>query len=604
MSRIIITNDETMFNSLIDENIKSGVELCERKVCSGLYFASFYKRVNKNENYFENKESDFAMCSGTFLYRESTGVKGLENILLNYDNNLDIRNEIIGNYSFILAKDNEITVFCDPYAIYDLFYFEENGKFAVCNSLKELATIKSDKSVKVSSLISETILSGYIGNETFIKGVYKLRGTEKLVLNPDTLFVDNVNYNKKTWDFSQKTIEQAVEEYVDLVRKYTSQITKVWGDIGVHQTGGLDNRLIFSALMNSNVEPLLLYGRGNSILTTTNQEDYDCVLEYTKKFKIKNHIMNWGHKESDYSSNSIDNLYGKYGFKFAIYGASQSFFDEYEGGIPDYPEFLEFGYFGENLRLREYLGDRLSVPLDEFFDVYLFGGRYGDINDLNFLPDAEEVKQTLREEYLKEASLFGIYPGDEILAEDFDEFRWVHARQADSRSLNLINEFTSSFATLSIPELHEFPWSLPAEWRKSAEFQLRVTNSLYPKALDIPIFSHGNLQTLNRDDFTLAINYTWAQKVKSLMDTINVSDKMLNFSKGVYFRFMERNRDKASLAIKNKSSADKVEKIIENYLGGDCPEHLRFISPRHYPGHIVGLYRYYLHIRALEKFTK
>ncbi|KAA1166116.1 hypothetical protein [Pseudoalteromonas fuliginea] len=604
MSRIVISNDEKVFDSLVKENIKSGVELSNVIKRAGLYFASFYKRVKKNENFFESDNSDFILGCGTLIYNDSTSSEALEGIISNYEQSLSIRDNIFGNYSIVLSKDSVVTVFCDPYSIHDIYYYEENGTFAICNSLKELTKVKSNKSVKVSSLISETILSGYIGNETFIEGIFKLRGTEKLILQSEELSIVDVNYQKAVWNFEGKTVDDAVDTYVNLIKKYTSKIAKVWGEIGVHQTGGLDNRLIFSGLIDAGVKPLLLYGKGNGILTTTNQEDLECVKQYSKKFDLKHHIMDWGHNETDYSLNSINSLFNKYGFKFAIYGAPKSFFSEYEGGIPDYPDFLEFGYFGENLRLREYLDGRDSISLDDFFEDYLFGGRYGDINNPDFLPQSMEIKRTLRAEYLKEASLFGLNIDTDILAKDFDEFRWVHARKADSRSLNLINEFTSSFATLSVPELHEFPWSLPAEWRENAQFQLRVIHRLYPQSLTVPIFSHGNLQTLNKNNFSLTINYTWAQKVKSLMDVFNASSKVINYSKEVYFRFFERNKEKAKLALKNKSSTEYVVKKLESYFENECPKELSFIVPKHYPGHIVGLYRYYLHIRALEEVEK
>ncbi|WP_128731500.1 hypothetical protein [Pseudoalteromonas sp. PS5] len=604
MSRIVISNNEFLFNSLIERNVSSGLEVSSVIKRLGVYFASFYKRVNKAENFFESNESDFILGSGTLIYNDSTSAEALEHILADYSGSIDVRNKILGNYSIALSKNSEVSVFCDPYAIHDLYFFEEGDSFAISNSLKELAEVKSNKNINISSLISETILSGYIGNETFIEGIYKLRGIEHLKLDSKGLAVVKGNYQKKEWNFDGKTIDHAVEQYVEMVRKYIVQISKVWNNIGVHQTGGLDNRLIFSGLMSVGVNPQLLYGRGNGILTTTNQEDLECVQEYSKIFSLNHHIMDWGHIDKDYTNTNIYNLYAKYGFKFAIYGAPEAFFNEYEGAIPNYPDFLEFGYFGENLRLREYVVEREKISLDEFFNDYLFGGRYGDINNVDFLPNSQEIKSKLREEYLREASLLGININNDILAKDFDEFRWIHARKADSRSLNLINEFTSSFAILSIPELHEFPWSLPAEWRKNAQFQLRVIHKLCPQALEIPLFSHGNLQTLNKESFSLTINYTWAQKVKSLMDKFKFNSHAIAYSKDIYFRFFERNKAKASLALRNRSSRESVEKIVEDYFENECPESLKFIKPQHYPGHIVGLYRYYLHIKALEHIFK
>ncbi|EII3613623.1 hypothetical protein LG579_004598, partial [Vibrio parahaemolyticus] len=598
MSRLIISNSEILFKKLLKSHNDAGLSLCEEFKHNGMHLASFYKRVRPVENCTKYDGTSFAIASGTYTYEGDIGRNALCQALKCSENDEDFRNKFIGNYSIALSKGDVVEVYCDPYAIHDLYYFYENGQYAISNSLRDIAKLKENLSLMEENIVSETILAGYIGNETIFKGIYKLRGSEKLEITDNVLEVVNLGYKKKEWTFEGKTIDDAAQDYANLITKYSHFIAKGWGDngIGIHQTGGLDNRLIFSAFMNLEISPTLLYGKGNSILTTTNKEDLDCVLEYGKKFGLNTHIMNWGHSREDFSLEFFESLFEKYGFKCAIYGAPKAFFSEYEGRIPDYPSFLEFGYFGENLRLREYVGSRSFISINEFFDDYLFGGRYGDINSVEFLPHSNTIKQKLKKQYLNEAKLFDLDFEEVIPAERFDEFRWVHARKADSRSLNLINEFTCSFSLLSVPELHEFPWSLPADWRRSGEFQLRVINKLFPQALDIKVFSHGNMQKFDRNNFNLNIDYSYAQKIKSLMDQLGINKDAVAFFKKLYFQFLEKDRGKAELAKKNISSTKLVSEILDKYLNEDCPKELKFINPNHYPGHIVGLYRYYLHI--------
>ncbi|MEZ9402955.1 hypothetical protein AB4159_16740 [Vibrio cyclitrophicus] len=604
MSRIAISNDLDTFNSLINENIKCGLEVSYKLESGGIYFASFYKRVKKVVNYFIDG-SDFILCSGTFIYKGKTAQEGLALILKDFDSINNIQDTIKGNYTIVASVNGKVEVICDHYAIHDLFYFvEENKTFALCNSLSELAKVKKVNLVNKSSLIAETILSGYVGNESFIQGIYKLRGMEKLVFENSELKIGKIDQKDIKFSLFDKDIDidDAVDFYCSMVEKHVKDIVDIWGDIAIHQTGGMDNRLIFSAMIGNGNSPQLLYGRGNSILTTTNKEDFDCVLNYAQRFSLPYQIMDWSHTHNDSNPDNWRQLFDKYGFKFAIYGAPQNFFNQYEGDINNYPEFFEFGYYGENLRLREYLKNKTSVSIDEFFDSYLFGGGggYGDLNNMEFLPDHQKIKSILRKEFIFEAQLNGIELNEYIDANDFDKVRWVHARRADSRSVNLINEFAPSFATLSIPELHQFPWCLPREWKEGAKFQLKVIDRLCSSALDVPIFSHGNSQKLNRDTFKLEKQITWQHKVKNTLSYLGLNDKTIKFFTKLYFLYFEKDTSKAELGLNNMQSKDEMFKVLIEYLDSACPDDLKFINASSYPGHIVGLYRYFLHVNALE----
>ncbi|OCH57488.1 hypothetical protein [Vibrio cyclitrophicus] len=603
MSRIAISNNINVFNELVERNLECGLTLSCNIESEGVYFASFYKRVKKVVNYYMEGDN-FILSSGTFVYKGKTGEEGLSLILNDYRLGNDFEKEIKGNFTIALSIDDHMRVICDHYSIHDLFYFTENDNtFAVCNSLSELAKVKNIKKINKSSLISETILSGYIGNESFIQGIYKLRGMEIIELSKSKLKVKITPQENLKFDLCNKSIEQAADMYCDMLQKHVKDIVNIWGDIAVHQTGGMDNRLIFSALVNQGSRPNLLYGRGNSILTTTNKEDLDCVLNYANRFSLPYQIMNWSHEASDSKPESWHNLYNRYGFKYAIYGAPQNFFDQYEGSIEHYPEFFEFGYYGENLRLREYLKNKDGVSIDEFFNSYLFGGGggYGDLNNIDFLPDSNSIKSKLRKEFIFEAQLNGIELDEYIDANDFDKIRWIHARRADSRSVNLINEFAPSFATLSTPELHQFPWSLPREWKEGAKFQLMVIDKLCSKALDVPIFSHGNPQVLNRNTFKLEKQITWQHKVKNALTSFGVNNNVLKVLTRLYFKYLETDNSKAELGMNNIQSKEETFRVLVDYLDNTCPDDLKYINASHYPGHIVGLYRYFLHVQALEK---
>ncbi|MEL0613787.1 hypothetical protein [Marinomonas arenicola] len=605
MSGLIISNDLVFFENLYKSHLNSGFVLFKEERKNGVYIASFKKRVKDICSFKAEEDGSYIFSSGSFVYHNETGESALGNILNEFSNVKEVRDELIGNYAMAVTLSGETTLFTDPYGIYDIFYYENAGKFAVSTSLSSFASVFSEVKINKSALFSETILAGYIGNESIFEGVYKLRGVEEIALSKDSFKIKTLPYCSKKWDFSNLTIEDAVEQYKDLIVKYTSKVSSIWGDnMAIHQTGGLDNRLIFSAFANTGKKPQLIYGQGNSILTTTDNEDRDCVLEYAEKFKLNAHIMDWSHGEGSRGIDMWEQHFRRYGFKFSIYGAPVSFFEEYEGKIPKYPDFFEFGYYGENLRLREFLDGVEYVDTDVFFESYLFGGGggYGIINDDDFLPDSEYIKNKLKLDFINEAKLHGVDIGDKIYAKDFDRVRWVHARKADSRSLNFINEFAPSIAMLSIPELHEFPWSLPAEWRKNGEFQLRVIHSLCPKALEVPIFSHGKLQTLKKDEYSLKIKYTVAERIKFILESVKLPNKVVRSIANIYHNYFQLDRGKASALKSNSATMENAQNWILSYLEEDVSDQLRFVNPKNYKGHIVGLHRYAIHIYALDKF--
>lgn len=604
MSRIIISNNESKFHILVQRSIQAGLVVSSQQKWQGIYFASFYKRVKRVENFYKDNDENFAISSGTLLFDGDIGRNALKGVL-NTSSQLDeLRENLSGNYTVAMAHQGKVSVFCDPYAIHDVYYFQEEGDYAICNSLIDLACIKKDLSVNKSGLISETLLSGYIGNESMFQNIFKLRGVEELILGRNDFKIIRHKYECREWDFVGMDIDCAVRDYANLLRAQARNIRKAWPNVGLHQTGGLDSRLIFSALMAEGIRPKLLYGKGNSILTTTNKEDLDCVLDYANRFKLDLHLMNWSNRPTGESHSAWKGLFNRYGLKYAIYGASASFFSEYEGNIPDYPDFFEFGYYGENLRLREYLSGRDSVPLDEFFESYLFGGGggYGDLNKVSFLPDGDCIKEELRNQYMLEAEFYGLKPDGPLTKMNFDRFRWVHARRADSRSVNLINEFAPSFALLSTPALHELPWSLPAVWREGAEFQLRVINELHPEALEASIFSHGSLQHVDRSTFKIEKKHTLNERIKDILRSVGAGDKFIRTCASIYHRYFQSDKEAARLIELNQVTSEQASHWVYKFLDEECHEIHRYVNARSYPGHIVGLYRYALHIYAFQNF--
>lgn len=510
MAKFVISNVEDFFLRACERYSEAGFEDCIEQL-SDVLVKSFYKKAHKNKNgvIFENQ--DYCFVIGTCIYKGVVGEKSIRQLYQDFSGDIEsIRDASLGNYAVLIRKHGNITIFVDKYQVFNLYYSNINGRWVVTNSLSAIACSAGLSKIDEYALLEESMLVGSIGEQTIFSHIKRLQGYQVIRIeeNVESLAVFDVPYNRPRRNFEGGRIEDAVNEYVSLIKSSFSVVSGAFGgDIAIHQTGGLDNRTVLSAFLNVGARPRMLYGVGDSILLDTKSEDLEICRIYQNKFDLRLDVLNWADPEIG-SEYLWQDLFSRYGFKYAICGGSRGFLESYESGISDYPRFFECGYFLENLRSREfcdaYAGD--SISIEDFVTHYLLNGAYGKFNSATgFYKEYDGFRQSLISRFERHAELYNIERDVDgrIPLGRFDELRWIHARRSDSQLVNFLNDFSNSIAIFSIPELHEFPFDLPFEWRQKAQFQLRVINELCSDALDVPIFSHSTPHRFNRETATM-----------------------------------------------------------------------------------------------------
>jgi hypothetical protein len=508
MSKLILSNDQSMYEKGLAHLKGRGLKLSndDSKV-SNLYFNTFKKRFQDDDNILVYPNGDYIAYSGTFIYDGDIGVKGLDKICNTFkkDNNVKkLRAGITGNYLFSIKIKDIVTVFVDKYQILKSYYHISENKICIANSLSTVASMMNYLQEDYNNIIQESFMFSIVGNETIIQNIYQLNGNEYIELNSITGSFEHrsIEYEKLSYHGGD-TIEYYVKIMASRIKEHAGMILKVFGDeICINMTGGLDSRTILAAFLSVGANPKLLYGVGNDSLTNTKANDLGICKLLAEKYKLELNIMDWSSNNT--ISQDWDDLFIKNGFSYKIYGGAAAVFNNYEGLLPKYPKFMEFGYFGEALREREWTENRKSdtFTLDEFLSEYYMSPF---INE-DIYSDYDQLYMKIKNEFLESANIYKIKHVDQTFSnESMNELRWITARKADSIMVNYMNNNTYSYSILSDPEIHEMALSLPLKYRVNSKFQLELIHELQRDTLEIPIYSHG--QRLLFDSSTKTIKH-------------------------------------------------------------------------------------------------
>ncbi len=180
------------------------------------------------------------------------------------------------------------------------------------------------------------------------------------------------------------------------------------------------------------------------------------------------------------------NLFGEYS---TIYCGNQNFHDTYLKKIlPEQFDFIEFGYFLEAMRLREWAARRgqTMIQIDNYIDDYLIK------NHLFNQKEETRLRELLAEIVHENILNAGIEIKNKAISiNDFERLRWEISRHCDSVSLKWINHFAYNFPLFGTPDIHNLILSLPANVILDGSFQIKFLQNMDKELVNnIQIFSH------------------------------------------------------------------------------------------------------------------
>ena len=545
MSRITLTNCKKKFEQDILLNKEAGLTDCQVIENGNTFLAVYKKRVIRTENLLKFDNGDFVCAIGTIIYDELFEKEALKRMYMDFNGDIPkFRERSIGNYNICIKKGRVFHFFTDKYNFLNLYYYNSNNRWFISNSLANVAIVKDKLKVNEFALIEQCFFTDTIGTKTVFHGINKLYGNEiiKIEESSSILKFEKIPFFIKKWNLQNNTIDEIVSSYKTIVKKNVKTVGNIFNrNIRLQMTGGLDSRSIYSAFFSVGFKLKTMYGVGNSPLTNTKLFDLNFNKLFNKKYKSNLYLMDW---KTDLFKDikNWKKLFFKYGFQYTTYGGSKSIFKEYEGKIPDYPSLILTGDFGENLKLREWAQNKnkINLSLKEIVKEY-----YCERQKLNntCYNNLDSFKKYYEKRLLTYCTVLGINMINGINLDDFDLLRQINAKEADSYYMNMISEFSHSILFFGIPDLYEYPWSVPAELRRNQKFQMHLIKALIPEFIDLPIYSHSTHKLIRKDLSIITVKRNVEKKEVPILNLIKKYSKLFDLLKNIYFRINPSKND-------------------------------------------------------------
>ena len=255
MKKFIITN----------KNIESELNLDKLKIISEY----------DNKNVFK-KNKEFICQFGTFFYKENSTQEALEKLLDEFDEN-NPRKNLDGNYFLFLKKNNNYYFFSDENSVYKVYYQFINGEIIIGNVIFDIALLNKKINVDINNLIENSFQYSILNEESYFKDIFLVKKKEILKIDASFLKLEIVKIKNQEKLVQISSFNQAVDLLLKNLKKQATLVKNNYNKIAINMTGGLDSRLVLATYLSVGVKPILLYGKGNNLITNTFDNDYNIV---------------------------------------------------------------------------------------------------------------------------------------------------------------------------------------------------------------------------------------------------------------------------------------------------------------------------------------
>ena len=497
MSKFILTNSKEKLEIGLSNFLKRGLKVSGRFSLSGVYFISFHKRGYDDENivFFEN---NFVCSIGTFIYQGRQGSSALNLLYNNFSDNFkEIQLESVLQGTIIIKKGSDIHVFCDKYNVHWTYYSKDKESFYISSSLSNVVESLDKKILLMDRFLEAKIQRGSMGNEMFYKGIKRLFGNQEININTKgEFYLKQYDYEQNRPDLSGASESEIIKFFSEAYFSVLENLVNAFnGEIAIHQSGGLDSRLILAGFLHLGYKPKLIYGLGNTPLTSQYNQDKIIIDKICKKYALNSYLMNWS-INGNMDVSQIVKSFHRYGFNCNENYCNENWYKEYLENIGLHAKLLLDGHMGETLNIEG--EDKIfnGIYPEVFSMDYLFE-MYQNIFFTNFIWRSNDRKKS-HIDYLKSElsqltdSVFKLpHSGDSMSIKDYQSFWWLRYRPADAHPTNLFNEFFSSLSPLGISKLHDITLNIPFNLIKNRGLSIKLIDSWVPGLNDVGLFSRA-----------------------------------------------------------------------------------------------------------------
>jgi hypothetical protein len=491
-------------------------------------------------------EGDWICSAGTIIYRAKLGVEALRECYADFvaSGIHTVRSTAIGHYALAIKHNNEISIFTDRQGALTLYYFDTESRWFVSNSLQVCARALPTRKIDTTKLLITALQACLPGEDTFYSGIKRLFGTQliRIDLARETFRVERIPELAPTQSWNLLSMQDAVGQYKQDVRLVFKELAAV-GSIGLLGTGGMDSRTVLAGLLDQQTPVQIMYGTGNSRLTDYDAGDFDVAQTMAKRYNLPFQQLNWSGNQP-HSDEKFRESIATYGFQAEIYGASESFLRSFDGGMSPYPTLLLGGYSPAFSKAKPWELTQCEFTFrDLVADSMRFQGK--NIEDSSCIANKADYRSVFTREVKAGLDWAGIdYPDTGASLETFVLAKLFLYIRAESRFLNLANEFGHYIAPFLMKRLYDPLLSVPPRYRANDEFQLRLIHALEPGLIEIPIYS-GSLKTrIDRETFhcvrdRVKQRKSLARRIAKVVLPSSVRDSVRN----LYFHSMQSGKE-------------------------------------------------------------
>ena len=482
MAKVMLGNNQEYILNFRTHNKTQGFTESFEKYSDYSSIVAFAKLNITHKNYFENND-DYVVTTGTLLYKNELSTDALQKLLRDFDGDVNnLRKHLQGNYMLTIKKNKKIYIFCEENNLFDVYYYNSKH-WLVSNSLYDIANIV-DNSLTINefNIVESVFLCSIIGKGTFFNEIFKLIGDEVIEIDVTSGALNLKKISHPRVENYEEGNRNHEEEYSKVLKNVARSIIETKKKITVSITGGLDSRTVLSAYLANEYQPRLSYGVGNSPLTNTNNHDLRIAEELSKKFDLALNIRDWRSPEI------VDKYWplymNKYGFSSITYSASNKIFESYE--MDRESEYIEYGYYGETLRNRDWFEEHESdyFTVDQYLDQFYMNKSLPFIYE-NYSSFREHIRDKLIQ-LLDDNNL----DVNKIHKDDFLLLYNSWFQNSHNRLINFTNMFCYCSSILSDYKLYSIAEQIPFHNKIGASFMLSNMRNISPLVLDVPFHSH------------------------------------------------------------------------------------------------------------------
>jgi len=185
LGRLILTNNQQNHQLIVKKFLEGGIKKNMHFSAGNFEVTSFRKITDlENKNSVKYSNGDFICICGTFIYKYKTGKDAINEVYSAFSGDVTkLQNDILGNYSCVLKKDEIIYIFTDREGIQKLYYQDVPESIVISQDLSKIACVIKEISINELALLEASFQYSNLDNHTMFNEIKLLRGNEYLSIN-------------------------------------------------------------------------------------------------------------------------------------------------------------------------------------------------------------------------------------------------------------------------------------------------------------------------------------------------------------------------------------------------------------------------------------